>query len=69
LGEKDRESVATTFKVLLTVSDFSSMKLKLELSFAFYQSGFDKMSEEVFLQWTNDIEKVFKDARLNIPSH
>ncbi|CAJ2676554.1 unnamed protein product [Trifolium pratense] len=45
------------------------MKLKLELCSAFYQSGFDKMGEEVSLQWTADEEKIFKDAmRSNIPS-
>ncbi|GAU19423.1 hypothetical protein TSUD_76670 [Trifolium subterraneum] len=45
------------------------MKLKLELGSAFYQLGFDKMGEEVSLQWTADEEKIFKDAmKSNIPS-
>jgi hypothetical protein len=50
------------------MSDLSLLKLKLELSSAFYQLGFDKMGEELSLQWTDDEEKVFKDAmRSNIP--
>ncbi|GAU19420.1 hypothetical protein TSUD_76640 [Trifolium subterraneum] len=45
------------------------MKLKLELGSAFYQLGFDKMGEEVSLQWTADEEKIFKDAMSsNTPS-
>jgi hypothetical protein len=68
LGEEDGEIVAVTFKILLTMSDLSLLKLKLELSSAFYQLGFDKMGEELSLQWTDDEEKVFKDAmRSNIP--
>jgi hypothetical protein len=66
--EEDGEIVAVTFKVLLTMSDLSLLKLKLELGSAFYQLGFDKMGEELSLQWTDDEEKVFKDAmRSNIP--
>ncbi|XP_024636354.2 AT-rich interactive domain-containing protein 2 [Medicago truncatula] len=45
------------------------MKLKFELGSAFYHWGFDKMGEEVSLQWTGDEEKRFKDIMsLKIPS-
>lgn len=46
------------------------MKLKLELGSAFYHWGFDRMGEEVSLQWTTEEEKKFKDImRSNIPSN
>ncbi|KAK7358597.1 hypothetical protein VNO77_00531 [Canavalia gladiata] len=45
------------------------MKLKLELGSVFYHWGFDRMGEEVSLQWTTEEEKKFKDImRSNIPS-
>ncbi|KHM99959.1 AT-rich interactive domain-containing protein 2-like [Glycine soja] len=45
------------------------MKLKLELGSEFYRWGFDRMGEEVSLQWTTEEEKRFKDImKSNIPS-
>nr|KYP65653.1 Protein ECM5 [Cajanus cajan] len=45
------------------------MKLKLELGSVFYHWGFDRMGEEVSLQWTTEEEKKFKDImRSNISS-
>ena len=45
------------------------MKLKLGLGTAFYHWGFDRMGEEVSLQWTEQEEKKFKDLmRSNLPS-
>lgn len=46
----------------------SRMKLKRELGPAFYHWGFDRMGEEVSLQWTTVEEKRFKDLmRLQVP--
>ncbi|XP_027921685.1 AT-rich interactive domain-containing protein 2 [Vigna unguiculata] len=45
------------------------MKVKLELGSEFYHWGFDRMGEEVSLQWTTVEEKRFKDImRSNVPS-
>ncbi|XP_061355316.1 AT-rich interactive domain-containing protein 2 [Gastrolobium bilobum] len=45
------------------------MKLKLALGSVFYHWGFDRMGEEVSLQWTTEEEKKFKDImRSKIPS-
>ncbi|CAJ1937400.1 unnamed protein product [Sphenostylis stenocarpa] len=45
------------------------MKLKLELGSEFYHWGFDRMGEEVSLQWTAEEEKRFKDImRSSTPS-
>ncbi|KAK8472759.1 hypothetical protein PHAVU_002G291300 [Phaseolus vulgaris] len=45
------------------------VKLKLELGSTFYHWGFDRMGEEVSLQWTTTEEKRFKDImRSNAPS-
>ncbi|KAI4315440.1 hypothetical protein L6164_028249 [Bauhinia variegata] len=45
------------------------MKLKLELGSAFYLWRFDRMGEEVSLQWTAEEEKKFKDImRSSVPS-
>ncbi|KAK4262781.1 hypothetical protein QN277_028292 [Acacia crassicarpa] len=44
------------------------MKLKLDLGLAFYLWGFDRMGEEVSLQWTPEQEKKFKNIMSNLPS-
>ena len=73
VGRGRREKCSCHFKGSVECVRFhiaeNRMKLRRKLGSVFYHWGFDRMGEEISLQWTTEEEKRFKDLMsLNIPS-